>query len=171
MGLNEEHRAAQGSERTLAMSLSDLNRSAVLKAIEEFDRVGRRAFLKKYGFGMARDYVLVRNGHSYDSKAIAGAAHGYLPGHSALTHDDFSGGDATVRRALEKLGFEVLGPDSQQLPSPGDVLTNAQIARRFAVGNMGGMRRSRKRNLLLLISDPFKGLYQDRWEGDVLHYS
>src|SRR4051812_17473756 len=36
---------------------------------------------------------------------------------------------------------------------------------------MGGMRRSTKRNLLVLISDPFKGLYQDRWEDDVLHYT
>jgi 5-methylcytosine-specific restriction protein A len=33
------------------------------------------------------------------------------------------------------------------------------------------MRRSKKRNLVVLISDPFKGLYQDRWEGDVLHYT
>ena len=33
------------------------------------------------------------------------------------------------------------------------------------------MRRSNKRNLLVLISDPFKGLYQDRWEGEVLHYT
>jgi 5-methylcytosine-specific restriction enzyme A len=33
------------------------------------------------------------------------------------------------------------------------------------------MRRSTRRNLLVLISDPFKGLYQDRWEGDTLHYT
>jgi 5-methylcytosine-specific restriction protein A len=50
-------------------------------------------------------------------------------------------------------------------------LTNEEIGRRFAVGNMGGMRRSKKRNLLVIISDPFKGLYQDRWEDDVLHYT
>jgi 5-methylcytosine-specific restriction enzyme A len=36
---------------------------------------------------------------------------------------------------------------------------------------MGGMRRSTKRNLLVLISDPFKGLYQDRWDGEILHYT
>jgi 5-methylcytosine-specific restriction protein A len=57
------------------------------------------------------------------------------------------------------------------LPSPGDILNNEEISVSFAVGNMGGMRRSNKRNLLVLISDPFKGLYQDRWEGDVLHYT
>jgi 5-methylcytosine-specific restriction protein A len=59
----------------------------------------------------------------------------------------------------------------QVLPFPGGVLTNEEISGRFDVGIMGGMRRSTKRNFLVLISDPFKGLYQDRWEGDVLHYT
>jgi 5-methylcytosine-specific restriction protein A len=36
---------------------------------------------------------------------------------------------------------------------------------------MGGMRRNTGGNLLVLISDLFKGLYQDRWEGNVLHYT
>lgn len=107
-------------------------------------------------------------GQSYDSKAIAGAAHGYLPGQKALTVDQFSGGAAPVQKVLEALGFTILHPD---LPSPGDALTNNEISQQFVVGNMGGMRRSSTRNLLVLISDPFKGLYQDRWEGDVLHYT
>jgi 5-methylcytosine-specific restriction protein A len=115
--------------------------------------------------------VLLKNGRSYDSKAIAGAAHGYLPGHSALTHNEFSGGKATVQETLENLGFKVVGPDEDNLPFPGEVLTNKEISRRFAVGNMGGMRRSTKHRLLVLISDPFKGLYRDRWEGEVLHYT
>jgi 5-methylcytosine-specific restriction protein A len=59
------------------MALSDLTASAVLKAIEEFDLLGRDSFLKKYGFGKARSYVLQKDGQSYDSKAIAGAAHGH----------------------------------------------------------------------------------------------
>jgi 5-methylcytosine-specific restriction protein A len=59
----------------------------------------------------------------------------------------------------------------QPLPSPDDVLTNEEISRRFAVGNMGGMRRSKKRSLLVIISDPFEDLHQNRWEGDVLHYT
>ena len=153
------------------MALSDLTASAVVKAIEEFDRLGRNSFLKKYGFERARKYVLQKDGHSYDSKAIAGAAHGYLPGHTALKPNEFSGGEATVQRTLEGLGFVVVNEDPDALPSPGDVLTNEEIGRRFVVGNMGGMRRSTKRNLLVLISDPFKGLYQDRWDGEVLHYT
>jgi len=154
------------------MALSELTSSSVLKAIEEFDQLGRDSFLKKYGFGKARGYVLRKDGRSYDSKAIAGAAHGYLAGHTALRPSEFSGGEATVQRTLESLGFTVVGGDDPNtLPAPGDVLTNEGIGRRFAVGNMGGMRRNTERNFLVLISDPFKGLYQDRWDGKVLHYT
>jgi 5-methylcytosine-specific restriction protein A len=150
------------------MALSDLTAEAVTKAIEEFDQLGREAFLQKYQFGQARGYILQQAGKSYDSKAIAGAAHGYLLGQKALSADEFSGGTATVQKVLEALGFMIVHPD---LPSPGDVLNNNEISQQFVVGNMGGMRRSSTRNLLVLISDPFKGLYQDRWEGDVLHYT
>jgi len=61
--------------------------------------------------------------------------------------------------------------DPVTVPDPGDVLTNEDIKRCFIVGNSGGMRRNRKGNLLVLISDPFKGMYQDRWHGDILHYT
>ena len=84
------------------MGLGDLtSRQAVLDAMAEFDRLGRDAFLDKYGFGRARDYFLVVDGRRYDSKAIVGAAHGYQFQHDgALGADAFSGGDATVRRKL-----------------------------------------------------------------------
>jgi 5-methylcytosine-specific restriction protein A len=153
------------------MGLPDLTASAVNQAIQEFDQLKRKGFLKKYGFGPARDYRIEKDGRTYDSKAIAGAAHGYLPGQQPLTAKDFSGGEATVKKKLEELGFAFADEVPQPLPFPGEVLTNETISHRFGVGYMGGMRRSTKRNLLVLISDPFKGLYQDRWEGDVLHYT
>ena len=122
-------------------------------------------------FRPARGYLLNIGDRSYELKAIAGAAHGYLPGQHALTATDFSGGEATVQKTLKELGFNVVMEPPPLLPSPGDILTNEAISQRFDVGNMGGMRRSTKRNLLVLISDPFKGLYRDRWEGHVLHYT
>jgi len=36
---------------------------------------------------------------------------------------------------------------------------------------MGGMRRSKATNTLVLISDYTKGLYHDKWIGGVLHYT
>lgn len=89
------------------MPLSDITRPAVNAALDEFDRLGRESFLEKYGFAKARSYFLVRDGKRYDSKAIAGAAHGFLTGRSALLAREFSGGAATVAAQLESLGFVV----------------------------------------------------------------
>jgi hypothetical protein len=84
------------------------SRDAVLDAIAEFDEIGREAFLVKYGFGPARDYVVAWNGKEYDSKAVLGAAHAHQHVDSEpLRSQDFSGGDET-RRTLERLGFEVI---------------------------------------------------------------
>jgi 5-methylcytosine-specific restriction protein A len=89
--------------------------TAILKAVEEFDRIGRPAFLAKYGFSQARRYFLIWHGQLYDSKAIVGAAHGYeFPAEGPLGPADFSGGEATVKRKLEGLRFEVVALDPQQ---------------------------------------------------------
>src|SRR5262245_19829522 len=92
------------------MALSDLTASAITEALDEFDLIGRDAFLKRYGMGAARGYYIVRNGRRYDSKAIAAAAHGKLPESTPLRASDFSGGDRTVARHLRSLGFEIIGP-------------------------------------------------------------
>jgi 5-methylcytosine-specific restriction protein A len=89
------------------VSLKDITRDAVLKAIDEYDELGQDAFLSRHGFGLARSYFLIRNGKAYDSKAIVGVAHGYLPGRQPLPASKFSGGEATVGRLLRGLGFNV----------------------------------------------------------------
>jgi len=51
-------------------------------------------FLRQYGFGRSRGYFLVQNDREYDSKAIAGAAHGHLgPEWQPLQAADFTGGE------------------------------------------------------------------------------
>ena len=91
------------------MSLSDISdRDAVLKAIEEFDDLGRSNFLEKYGFSEAKEFFLRFRGQSYDSKAICGAAHGYqFPEMGPLKAQDFSGGKETVKKTLNGLNFRV----------------------------------------------------------------
>lgn len=89
------------------MSLRNITRTEILAAIAEYDELSRDAFLGKYGFGRARSYLLLHNGKAYDSKAIVGAAHGFLPRERALTARDFSGGEATIGRLLRGLGFTV----------------------------------------------------------------
>jgi 5-methylcytosine-specific restriction protein A len=89
------------------VSLADLTRQSVEAALAEAASLGRDGFLKRYGFGPARQYFVAWKGAQYDSKAIAGAAHGYLPGRAPLTPADFSGGENTVARRLRELGFDV----------------------------------------------------------------
>jgi 5-methylcytosine-specific restriction enzyme A len=95
----------------LALALSDLTAAAVLQALGEFDALGRDTFLQKYGFGKSRGYFLQHGGKPYDSKAIAGAAHGHIGSAFApLSASEFSGGDKTVAKRLRDLGFTVLEP-------------------------------------------------------------
>jgi 5-methylcytosine-specific restriction enzyme A len=89
------------------MALRDITHEAVIAAIAKYDRLGQDAFLADHGFDRARSYLLVHAGMKYDSKAIVGVAHGFLPGEQALAASEFSGGDATVGRLLRGLGFTV----------------------------------------------------------------
>jgi hypothetical protein len=92
------------------MALADLtDPTAVEQALHECDTLGRDQFLAKYGFSRSRSYFLTVGDRTYDSKAVAGAAHGYQhPALGPLKPSDFSGGDATVRPRLEALGFTVV---------------------------------------------------------------
>ncbi|MBF6144211.1 HNH endonuclease [Nocardia nova] len=89
------------------MGLADLTRPAVLAAIQEYETLGQEAFLERYGFEKARAFYLRYEGRRYDSKALAGAAHGYLDGQQPLKANEFSGGESTVARKLRDLGFVV----------------------------------------------------------------
>ncbi len=91
------------------MSLSLLtDPAAVDAAMDEYDTLGGEAFRTKYGFSKARNWFVVRGGKLYDSKAVAGVAVGKQhPDRGPLTPVDFSGGESTVKRVLEGLGFTI----------------------------------------------------------------
>lgn len=58
-------------------------------------------------------------------------------------------------------------PDLQK----GDIINNQELHEIFKCGNMGGMRKSNKKNSLVIISDHTKSLYDDKWIDNVLHYT
>ena len=89
------------------MRLSDLTTQSVLQAIGRYDDLGQSAFFEEYGFSNALEYFLLHGGKAYDSKAIAGVAHGYVTG-DFRELNNFSGGLPVARR-LRELGFEVTG--------------------------------------------------------------
>ncbi|MGW5678913.1 HNH endonuclease [Streptomyces sp. NPDC003860] len=99
------------------MALGDVGSAQVLAAVDEFDRIGRDAFLTKYGFKPSRTYLLVVGGRRYDSKAVVGAAHGHLPGREPLAASEFSGGREHAVKLLVGLGFEVVPADGEALSS------------------------------------------------------
>lgn len=82
------------------------DRDAVEEAIREHDDLGAEAFLARRGFGRANAYFLRHDGRAYDSKAIAGRAYEIQHG-GEVGPSDFSGGEHTVAKALERLDFEV----------------------------------------------------------------
>jgi hypothetical protein len=90
-------------------------RNAVLGAIAECDDIGPDAFLQRHGYGPALQYFLHYDGKTYDSKAIAGVAYARQHPGSHVTASDFSGGEATVARALRALGFTVNAEPTAQL--------------------------------------------------------
>ena len=85
---------------------SQVTREDVLCAIREYDELGQGAFLDKHGFGPATAYLLMYNGHAYDSKAILGVAYRNATGHAIGSHD-FSGGKYGAAGVLLGLGFEI----------------------------------------------------------------
>ncbi|MGW4829624.1 HNH endonuclease [Amycolatopsis japonica] len=89
------------------MSVSDISRDVVLAAISEHDDLGSDAFAERHGFTPARGYLLVHEGKEYDPKAVAGVAHGYLPGEAPLTDAELSGALDAVVTLLRDRGFEV----------------------------------------------------------------
>ena len=93
-------------------ALSRVTKEGVEKALDEFDEIGRTAFLAKYEFGESKSHYIVREGNQYDAKAIVGAAHGHSgEDWKPLTNHEFKSGERTTAR-LEKLGFTVKIDDS-----------------------------------------------------------
>jgi predicted restriction endonuclease len=182
------------------MPLADITREGVLRAVAEFDRLGRDRFLEQYGFGRAKQYFLIHAGRPYDSKAIAGAAHGFdRPNEGPLRSADFSGGESTVRRRLTQLDFRVerLTQEPDGTPSPGNsglsstpagphtsdrldvgrIYTREELARAFGIAdatlNTGIFRPKGSKSIWLFVTEKKtadRTQYADRLVGDDLHW-
>jgi len=51
------------------------------------------------------------------------------------------------------------------------ILSNDELCAFFQCSPQGGMRRSKKTNTLVLVSNHVKSIYDDKWIGDVLHFT
>lgn len=83
-----------------------VTRAAVMRAIEEYDRLGPEKFFAKHGFAPTTTYDLVLERRRYPPKAILGTAHEFATG-KRLASSDFEGGKSGAVRVLGSLGFTV----------------------------------------------------------------
>ena len=90
----------------LAKLRADVARGDVVRAIEEYDRLGPERFFAEHGFGPSRSYELVWDEHRYPHKAILGTAYELATG-DRLGSSDFEGGKSGAVAVLRDLGFTI----------------------------------------------------------------
>ena len=83
-----------------------VTRDVVVRAIEEYDRLGPEEFFSAHGFGPTTTYDLVWDDRRYPPKAILGTAYEFATG-QRLAPGDFEGGKSGAVKVLSHLGFTV----------------------------------------------------------------
>jgi len=78
----------------------------VVRAIQEYDRLGPERFFATHGFAPTTTYDLVWDKHRYPPKAILGTAYELATG-TRLASQDFEGGKTGAVKVLGRLGFTV----------------------------------------------------------------
>jgi hypothetical protein len=90
----------------MTVEWGDVTRAEVLRAIQEYDRLGPEEFFSAHGFAPTTTYELVWEERRYPPKAILGTAYEFATGRR-LASSDFEGGRTGAVRILEQLGFIV----------------------------------------------------------------
>jgi hypothetical protein len=78
----------------------------VVRAIQEYDRLGPERFFSAHGFAPTTTYDLVWDKRRYPPKAILGTAYEFAT-HQRLASEDFEGGKTGAVKVLGKLGFTI----------------------------------------------------------------
>jgi hypothetical protein len=91
---------------TRSIAWDNVTHADVLRAIQEYDRLGPERFFSTHGFAPTTTYDLVWETHLYPPKAILGTAYELGTG-ERLASGDFEGGKSGAVKVLEKLGFSV----------------------------------------------------------------
>lgn len=88
------------------VALGEIGKPEIDKSLEEFDDLGREAFLGKHGYGHATTYLLAHRGRFYDPKAVVGVAHSWTAKGGVLTRNDLDSTEAVER--LRRLNYDVV---------------------------------------------------------------
>jgi hypothetical protein len=90
----------------MTVAWGNVTRTEVMRAIEEYDRLGAEAFFAAHGFAPTTTYDLVWDDRRYPPKAILGTAYEFATG-QRLASGDFEGGRSGAVKVLGNLGFTV----------------------------------------------------------------
>jgi hypothetical protein len=97
-----------------APAFDRVTRADVVRAIEDYDRLGPERFFAQHGFAPTTTYDLAWQDRRYPPKAILGTAYEFATG-ERLASGDFEGGKSGAVKVLGKLGFVV---EPRQSASP-----------------------------------------------------
>jgi hypothetical protein len=90
----------------MTVTWDDVTRADVVRAIQEYDKLGPEKFFSEHGFAPTTTYDLLWEEHRYPPKAILGTAYEFATG-QRLSSGDFEGGKSGAVRVLGSLGFTV----------------------------------------------------------------
>jgi hypothetical protein len=91
---------------TQAIAWDKVAHDDVVRALQEYDRLGPQQFFAEHGYAPTTTYDLVWEKRAYPPKAILGTAYEFAVG-QRLASGDFEGGKSGAVKVLEKLGFDV----------------------------------------------------------------
>jgi hypothetical protein len=91
---------------TSSIAWDKVSHADVLRAVQEYDRLGAERFFSAHGFAPTTTYDLVWEKRRYPAKAILGTAYEFATG-QRLASGDFEGGKSGAVKVLGKLGFTV----------------------------------------------------------------
>ena len=91
---------------TRSIAWDNVTHADVLRALEEYDRLGPERFFSAHGFAPTTTYDLVWEKRLYPPKAILGTAYELATG-ERLASGDFEGGKDGAVKVLGNLGFTV----------------------------------------------------------------
>src|SRR5437762_1040812 len=91
---------------THSLAWDQVTHADVLRAIQEYDRLGSERFFAEHGFAPTTTHELVWDERRYPPKAILGTAYEFATGRR-LGSGDFEGGKSGAVAVLGKLGFTV----------------------------------------------------------------
>jgi hypothetical protein len=91
---------------TEAIAWDKVAHDDVVRALQEYDRLGPQQFFAEHGYAPTTTYDLVWEERAYPPKAILGTAYEFAVGHR-LASGDFEGGKSGAVKVLGALGFDV----------------------------------------------------------------